>query len=424
MDLTLPRGIRDIEPEEFERHEEIRRRFAEVARLFNFKMMEPAPIEHLATLRAKSGTDVDKEIYAFRDKSDREIGLRFDLTVGMTRYVCSRRDLKPPVKLACVGGAWRYDEPQHARYRWFNQWDLEIFGTPSVTADAEVIDASYKLFEALRLEGFSMQVGDRRVIQEFITKKLHVDSQEKAVEMMRVLDKVQKKSLDSLLSEYVEKGFPAEDVRALFEFGALKGPPEKILSTLQEQKLESTGELEALLDQLNHRGVRRVEYNLSVVRGIDYYTGVVFEVYDSAHPDLGSLAGGGRFDLLPSAFGRPELSATGAAGGIEREAASLPDGTRTAGPLVYVVSAGEEASTKATSLLSSLRSSGVRAEASLQKRSLGRQIEDASSAGAAWVIIVGKKEMAAGTVTLRDMRNRREQHLPFEEALLRVRDSA
>jgi len=111
LDLTLPRGIRDIEPDEYELQDRVQKRFERVADLYNFQLMEPAPIEHLAILRAKSGSDVDKEIYSFADKGGREIGLRFDLTVGVTRYVCSRRELKPPVKLGCVGGVWRYEDP-------------------------------------------------------------------------------------------------------------------------------------------------------------------------------------------------------------------------------------------------------------------------------------------------------------------------
>ena len=145
MDLSQPRGIRDIEPEEYELHQKIRRTFEEVARVYNFRSMEPGPIESLSVLRAKSGSQVDDQIYRFRDKADRDVGLRFDLTVGMTRYVASHRGMKPPVKLASYGGVWRYDEPQHARYRWFYQWDIEIFGDQSIYADAEVMDFSCAL---------------------------------------------------------------------------------------------------------------------------------------------------------------------------------------------------------------------------------------------------------------------------------------
>src|SRR5271155_4434583 len=192
MDLSQPRGIRDIEPDEFDLHLKIRRTFEEVAHAYNFRLMEPGPLESLSILRAKSGAQVDDQIYAFKDKADRDIGLRFDLTVGMTRNVSSKKGLKPPIKLASYGGVWRYDEPQHARYRWFYQWDIEIFGDPTVDSDAEVMDMSYNLFKKLGLSKVKLHVGDRRVVEEYIKSVLKVTSEEKALEMMRALDKVSK----------------------------------------------------------------------------------------------------------------------------------------------------------------------------------------------------------------------------------------
>jgi len=397
----------------------VQRAFEEVADLFNFRMMEPAPLEHLSILRAKSGTDVDKEIYAFKDKGGREVGLRFDLTVGMTRYVCARRDLRPPVKLASLAGAWRYDEPQHARYRWFRQWDLEIFGPPSLEADAEVVEASYRLFERLGLKNFSVQIGDRGTVQHFINKVLGIKENEGAVEMMRALDKVQKRTLPDLRDEYAEKGFRPEDIDRLFGFGSIRGPPGKVLSILGERKVESPA-LEAIADMMRGRGVE-VEFNLGVVRGIDYYTGVVFEVVDETHPDLGSLAGGGRYDLLPGAFGRPDLSATGAAGGMERIALSFSRESVRPSPLVYVAMAGKKAQDESYRVLRELRANGVPAESALQERALAKQLEDASRRGASWVIILGEKEVQAGKVTLRDMTSRTEELVPFATALGRLK---
>lgn len=390
-----------------------------MADLFNFRMMEPAPLEHLSILRAKSGAEVDKEIYAFKDKGGRDVGLRFDLTVGMTRYVCARRDLKPPVKLASLAGAWRYDEPQHARYRWFRQWDLEIFGPPSLEADAEVVEASYRLFEELGLKDFSVQIGDRATVQHFINKVLGIEENERTVEMMRALDKVQKRTLSDLRVEYTEEGFRLEDIDRLFEFGSIRGPPGKVLSKLDEIKVESPT-LKAIADMMRGRGVE-VEFNLGVVRGIDYYTGVVFEVVDSAHPDLGSLAGGGRYDLLPGTFGRPDLSATGAAGGMERIALSLSRDTVRPSPLVYVAVAGKKAQDESYRVLRELRANGVPAESALQERTLAKQLEDASRRGASWVIILGEREVQARKVTLRDMTSRTEELIPFATALSRLK---
>jgi histidyl-tRNA synthetase len=397
----------------------VQRAFEDVADLFNFSMMEPAPLEHLSVLRAKSGAEVDKEIYAFKDKGGRDVGLRFDLTVGMTRYVCARRDLKPPVKLASLAGAWRYDEPQHARYRWFRQWDLEIFGPPSLEADAEVVEASYRLFEKLGLKDFKVQIGDRGTVQHFVSKVLGIEEDERVVEMMRALDKVQKRALPDLRKEYAEKGFRPEDIDRLFEFGSIRGPPGKVLSKLGENGVESPA-LVAIADMMKGRGVE-VEFNLGVVRGIDYYTGVVFEVVDNAHRDLGSLAGGGRYDFLPGAFGRPDLSATGAAGGMERIALSLSRNAVRPSLLVYVAVAGKEAQDESYRVLRELRANGVPAESALQERALAKQLEDASRRGASWVIILGKKEVQAGKVTLRDMTSRTEELIQFATALDRLK---
>ena len=212
MDLSQPRGIRDIEPEEFDLHLKVRRAFEEVARAYNFKLMEPGPLESLSVLRAKSGSQVDEQIYAFKDKADRDIGLRFDLTVGMTRNVSSKKGLKPPIKLASYGGVWRYDEPQHARYRWFYQWDVEIFGDQSVEADAEVMDLCYNLFRKVGLQDFSLEVGDRRVVEDYISKSMGVSSDDKLIEMMRALDKVQKKTEEELVEEYSRKGVSRESL--------------------------------------------------------------------------------------------------------------------------------------------------------------------------------------------------------------------
>ncbi|MBI3023286.1 MAG: histidine--tRNA ligase [Thaumarchaeota archaeon] len=410
LDLSLPRGIRDIEPVEYELHERIRSAFTEMARIYNFRLMEPGTIETLSLLRAKSGTAVDDEIYSFKDKGGREIGLRFDLTVGMTRYVVGRRDLKPPIKLASFGGVWRYDEPQHARYRWFHQWDVEVFGDPTIESDAEVMDLSYHLFQRLELGGASLQVGDRRVVGEFINKTLRIENPDVASEMMRALDKVSKKSTQELIMEYEVKGIKREDLVALIELGKLQGSPDKVLARLEELKLESAKDLALVRDSLRLRGVRDVEYNLSIVRGLDYYTAVVFEVTDKKRPDLGALCGGGRYDILPRIFGRPELAATGAAGGVERIALSVPQTRKETAKAVYVAFTEPHLRSKALEVLSMLRARGIRAEIG-RHEGLRRQLEEASEGGYAWTVIVGKKELAGGEVVLRDMNARQEERL-------------
>jgi len=415
MDLSLPRGIRDIEPEEYELHQRVRAAFDELTVAYNFKPMEPAPLETLSVLRAKSGDQVDVQIYHFRDKAEREIGLRFDLTVGMTRYVVGRKGMKPPVKLASYGGVWRYDEPQHARYRWFYQWDIEIFGDQTVDSDAEVMDMSYNLFKRLGLSKVRLHVGDRRVVEEYIRSVLKVSSEDKAMEMLRALDKVAKKTEEDLVKEYEAKGISPEEMRKLLEFGRTRGQPAEVVKKLGEEGLASAEGLAELSDILKLRGIPNVEYDLSIVRGIDYYTAIVFEVKDEARPDLGSLCGGGRYDALPRIFGRPELAATGAAGGVERIAMSLSRPEKAEQRSVYVAYTEPALVKEALEALTQVRATGIRADIGLRSKSLRKQLEDASSMGFRWVVIVGRKELESGNVLLKDLRDGSERVLPRKD---------
>ncbi|MDE1854111.1 MAG: histidine--tRNA ligase [Thaumarchaeota archaeon] len=420
MDLTLPRGVDDVEPQRYALQERVRAAFEEVARLYNFQVMEPATLEHLGILRAKSGEAVDAEIYHFKDKGGRDVGLRFDMTVGITRYVCSRKDLRLPVKLAASGGIWRYDEPQYGRYRWSHQWDLEIFGPPSVEADAEVIDASSAIMRRAGISESTVKVGDRRVVEEFIRKRIGIGEDARLVEFMRALDKVEKKSPKDLRDEYAKKGFEPEQVDRLLEFGRLHGRPDDVLASASEVGLDSVKDLRSLADMLDSRGLKNVEYNMSIVRGIDYYTGIVFEAADNRNPRLGSLFGGGRYDALPRIFGRTDLSATGAAGGIERMAMSIAAQAHPPGLLVYVAAAGSAASADALKLCRTLRDRGIPCELPLQQKSLSKQLEDASRMAATWTVITGEKEAKANAVTLRDMKTRKEEMVPPADALERI----
>jgi len=421
LDLSLPRGVDDVEPRRYTAQARVNHAFEEVSKLYNFQVMEPASLEHLGVLRAKSGEDVDKEIYSFKDKGGRDLGLRFDMTVGITRYVCSRKDLRLPVKLAASGGIWRYDEPQYGRYRWSHQWDLEVFGPPSVASDAEVIDASCAILRKAGLSAFLVKVGDRRVVEDYVRNRIGIREQERTFELMRALDKVEKKSAGELRTEYTAKGFEGEQVDEILEFGRLRGRPDEILARAAELKLESVAELRTLANELDSRGVKNVEYNMSIVRGIDYYTGIVFEAGDTKNPRLGSLFGGGRYDALPRIFGRPDLSATGAAGGIERIAMSL-EGTDVAPRLlVYVAAVGAGSGSYALRVQKAVRDAGIPCDAALVSKALSKQMEDASRAGAQWTLIVGEKEAKAEAVTIRDMESGKEDLVPLSEALKRIK---
>ena len=403
--LELPRGMRDLDPEEYANINYVRDRFLEIARLFNFQLTEPSPLELLATLEAKSGATISNEIYAFKDKGGRDIALRFDLTIGLTRYVESRRDLKMPVKLASYAGVWRYDEPQAERYRYFHQWDIEVYGPFSQEADAEVIEFVYTFFKRLGLKAV-IEINDRQLLEQYIRKKLGISNEEAMLEMFRAVDKVPKKGAQVVLAEYKDKIEPAK-MQALIELSKLKGCVDEVARKADVTGLDSWQQLVSLMDLLNAKKVEGARINLGIVRGLDYYSGVVFEAFDQA-TDSGALVGGGRYNRLTEAFGRKDIGATGVAGGVERIVNALKRHgilEQPSRPLIYIANATEDLRAKALELVSSLRSGGIAVDYDMLGRTLRKQLEYASNRGAAFVIIVAPNEIATGQVILRSMKD-------------------
>jgi histidyl-tRNA synthetase len=403
--LELPRGMRDLDPQESANINYVRDRFFEIARLFNFQLTEPSPLEMLATVEAKSGAAISKEIYAFKDKGGRDVALRFDLTIGLTRYVASRRDLKIPVKLASFAGVWRYDEPQAGRYRYFHQWDVEVYGPFNQESDAEVIEFVYRFLRMLGLKA-AIEISDRQLLEQYIRKKLGISSEEAMLEMLRAVDKVPKKGPQAVLEEYKDKIEPPK-LQALIDLSKVKGNVDEVASRADVNGLESWQQLVSLMDSLNARMVEGASINLGIVRGLDYYSGVVFEAFDEV-TDSGALVGGGRYNRLTEAFGRKDIGATGVAGGVERIVMALQRHgilKRPTRPLVYVANASDDLRAKTFELVSYLRTGGISVDYDVLGRALRKQLNDASNKGAEFVVIVAQNEIEAGQVILRSMKD-------------------
>src|SRR3990172_3759643 len=192
--MELPRGMKDFEDKENASIEHIRYHFKKLSNLYGFSFMDPSPIELLSTLEAKSGSAIRDEIYYFKDKGEREVALRFDFTVGLTRYVVSQKSLKLPAKISSFGGVWRYDEPQKGRYRFFHQWNIEIYGKPSIDSEAEIIEFTSKLFDALGLKHIIIDINHRSLIESYIKSVLGTEDKAKISDILRAVDKISKKS--------------------------------------------------------------------------------------------------------------------------------------------------------------------------------------------------------------------------------------
>jgi histidyl-tRNA synthetase len=400
--IEVPRGMRDIEWQESIYIELIKQKFIDAAQRFNFEIMEPSPLEMLSTLEAKSGTSISNETYSFEDKGGRKVGLRFDFTVGLSRFVCQRRDLKMPTKLASFGGVWRYDEPQAGRYRFFHQWDIEIFGSPSEDADSEIIEFTAKFLDLLGLS-VVVQINHRRIIETYLNEVLGISEMSTIAEMLRAVDKLSRKTPRQLIDEYRGK-LDVTILQKLFEFSSFKGRPEECPSRNILENFDAWKSTTRVFDMLRSRNVKNVQLNFGTVRGLDYYSGLVFEIFDPS-TNIGALAGGGRYDKLPEIFGRNDIGATGAAGGVERIMAAMETHKLLnvkPKSLICVVYSSEQVKNYAIRLASNLRSCGYKVDYALQAKSAKRQINDAISRNAAVVIVFEQEEMNRQLVTVRN----------------------
>ncbi|MGI0086098.1 MAG: histidine--tRNA ligase, partial [Nitrososphaerales archaeon] len=364
-------------------------------------------------LEAKSGPAVKNEIYYFKDKGNRLVGLRFDLTVGITRYVASKRELSRPVRLGAYSSVWRYDEPQYGRYRWFYQWDAELFGPSNPEADAEIIEFSSSLFNRLGTNPL-ITVGSRKILEAYIRNECGIEEESKLFDMLRAIDKLSKKSKEQISQEYFTS-FSKNQLEQVSKFAELKGEPEKVAAALSEFKVDPMPLLQ-IIDALKARGVRDVTLNLGVVRGIDYYTDMVFEAIDGDNPRLGSLCGGGRYDSLPRIYERPDLGATGVAGGVERAVLAYKFKKEDVGR-VFIAPVGKDERIKVTasSIAADLRREGIPAQSEITGRSLRKTLESESALGTKAVVIVGETELRVNSVKVKWLKSGEESMVRISE---------
>jgi len=399
VNLDLPRGMRDLQYEELRNISFIKEKFQETVEIFDFNQIEPSTLELQSTLEAKSGPSIIEETYSFTDKGGRNIALRFDLTIGLSRFVSMRRDLKLPVKLSSFGGVWRYDEPQLGRYRYFHQWDIEIFGSAEVDADAEVIEFVSFFLRKLGIN-FIIAINHRSILEEYLAKFLGITDKIVLSEMLRAIDKLSKKSSNQIINEYNQK-LDSNNLQNFIQFVSFDGSPEKLLDYDKVKDFQSLDTILNLFDSLKSRMVKNAIVDFRIVRGLDYYSGLVFEAKEPTS-QIGSLVGGGRYDKLTEAFGRKELYATGAAGGVERILAAIKDKVKIAKkPLIYVAYGSRQEKTHALEIVSILRDLDYSVDYDINGRSIAKQFHEASLKNAFAIIIINLDEFKKGFVTIK-----------------------
>ena len=406
--------MKDFENTENANIEHIRNHFKQLSNLYGFSIIDPSPIELLSTLETKSGPAIRDEIYYFKDKGDREVALRFDLTIGLTRYIASQKSIKLPAKISAFGGVFRYDEPQKGRYRYFHQWDIEIYGKATLESESEIIEFTSRLFDSLLLKNITIDINHRNLVESYINKIFESKDPKLIADILRAVDKISKKSKEEILSEFKDR-YDSKKLEQILVFSEIKGTIPEIEKIFDTSQLESWNELKQLIDSLENRGVSNIRINFGIVRGLDYYSGIVFEVFDK-NSTLGALAGGGRYDTLTIAFGRDDIGATGVAGGVERiiltmqEQNIIPQISQSKIAVLYINNDMQKVAMSITSLL---RLANIPTDIDLIGRNLKKQISQATDAR--FSIIVGPQELEQGNVVLRDMKDGTEGIISLEK---------
>ena len=396
--LQPPKGTRDFLPGQ----QKVRRVLLEgmrtVLERYGYGEVVTPAIEDFEVLAKKAGQDIENEIYVFTDKGGRKIGLRFDLTVPIARIVSSDSSLPKPVKFYCIGPMWRYDNPGAGRWREFYQVSFELIGSSSAKADAEVLAIVSECLKAAGVKRFFFSVNSRGLVEELV-KEAGIPEKKKA-EAFRAIDKLGKIGEDGVLKEFIRYDIPAEAGK-------------KLLKLLKKSRTNK--ELDELLKVTKKMGVDNIEVDNSIVRGIDYYTGFVFETFIEGKESLGSVASGGRYDTLIGLYGGQSLPAVGCGIGFDRmlECLDIPEDKQQT--KVFVANVNDWVWDDALKIAIDLRSKGIATELDLMGRDLRKQIDYAVAKGAEFLVIVGPKELKEGKVVLRDLETGKETAVKIAE---------
>ena len=421
---TLP-GFREFYPEDFARRNHIFRLWRQTANTFGFAEYDAPVLEPLDLYRAKSGDEIEAQLFTFTDKGGRDVALRPEMTPTVCRLVGAKANaLKRPIKWFSIAEYYRYERAQKGRLRAFYQFNADIFGEPGPEAEIELMAQLVQCFRAFGLteQDFNVRLSDRN-LWFFFLESLGLDE----AKTRGILSAVDKDDW----AGYEEKfGAPDPSIRAeVARFLQIKSLAdlENTFSTNSNERIRGRlADWKKLLAGLKAMGLEAfVQVDLSVVRGLAYYTGFVFEAFDRKG-ELRALAGGGRYDDLVKKLGGPDLPAVGFAIGdvttglLLEQRGLMP--TLVSAPDVYCVIGGEAERLAAFGDIHALRSSGHRVDYPMKEVAFGKQFKAAAESGAKIALIYGGDELAKGVVKLRDLTERSEREVPRTDVVVTVRD--
>lgn len=450
---SLPKGSRDFSPQEMVKRNYIFDTIKTVFKKYGYAEIQTPSMENLATLTGKYGDEGDKLIFKILNSGDflkeaesrkqkdqsfvyeaksmlpliSEKALRYDLTVPFARYVVMHQnDISFPFKRFQVQPVWRADRPQKGRYREFYQCDADVVGSPSLLNEAEFVLIYQEALSNLGLNDFTIKINNRKIlsgIAEIIGKP------ELIVDMTVAIDKLDKIGFEGVTKELIERGFTANDIEALQPVILLEGTNDQKLESLKQVLASSTvglkgiEEIETVFNYVSHlkSDASNLELDITLARGLNYYTGCIFEVKTN-EVAMGSIGGGGRYDDLTGMFGLKDLTGVGISFGADRiydvlEELQLFPASAEQGTRVLISNFNETAEKYALPILAQLRSNNISAELYPSAAKLKKQMSYADAKNIPFVILIGETEIQSGKLTLKNMQTGAQQQLEVKEII-------
>lgn len=424
----VPKGFRDFLPPAMNLRQSVIGIMTGVFERFGFVPLDTSCLEYAETLEGKYGEEGDRLIYKFLDHGGRSVALRYDLTIPLSRVVAQYPNLPRPFKRYQIAPVWRADKPQKGRFREFYQCDIDTVGTPGPYADGELLVVADRVLQELGFSDYTIRINSRRVLDGLVAN-LGIPAT-RTTAFMRCLDKLDKVGVDAVVAEMREKTDLDERGQELVRrmVAAESTTRADIAALIGESDSARAGldELTAIQSMLAGAGIpdSRYRFDITLARGLDYYTGPIFETV-VREPRIGSIMGGGRYDGLIGLFSREPVPATGISFGLERivtvmdELGMHPGAQPGAAVLVTLFDESLIADTMA--LATMLREAGIATELYCAPVKLKKQLSYAAQRSITRVIIAGPDEMRAGTVTLRDMQAGTQETVARSELVARIR---
>jgi len=434
VEARLSKGLRDLMPGEMLARRRMIDRIREVYENYGFSPLDTPAVERLDVLSGSAGEEAQQSIFRVSNPEEEQLGLRFDLTVPLSRVVSQYTESIPfPFRRYQVASVWRADKPEPGRYREFTQFDIDSVGAPSEVADIEVMAAMCDTLEALEVGGYRVRFSSRKILDLLL--RYATVAEDRGPEVFRVLDKLDKLGLDKVKLELTE-GYVDESgapVRGVGLEAAQVDKIERFLAIPTENRAATLGELAALFagvegaekelsevrtisEHLEALGYSsdRIALDVSIARGLAYYTGPVFEANLLDAPQFGSVFAGGRYDNLTQRFGGPPLPAVGASIGVDRLLAALIELGRVELPKttaqVLVTTMDKALMSEYLAMTFELRRAGIRAEVHVGRpKKLGKQLQRADRLEIPYVVIMGGDEAERSVVTLKQMDEGRDK---------------